>query len=166
MQSKPARLKSAPVEPMRTEMSKLKTGLAIIVATAGLMASLGASAEGVTAWRSPSCGCCHEWAKHVEQSGLSVEMIDAPDIDKIKREHGISSELASCHTAVAGGYMIEGHVPPREIKRLLAERPDAIGLAVPGMPNGAPGMDSGSKEPFNVLLVKKDGSTEVFAKYP
>jgi hypothetical protein len=147
-------------------MSKLKTGLAIIVAAAGLIGALRASAEDVTAWRSPSCGCCHEWAKHLEQAGLSVKMIDAPDINQIKNEHGVSSGLASCHTAVAGGYTIEGHVPPREIKRLLAERPSAIGLAAPGMPNGAPGMDSGSKEPFDVLLVKKDGSTEVFAKYP
>jgi len=145
-------------------MSKSRWTTAVALAV-GLMIPLSVFAQEITVWRSPACGCCHLWAKHLEASGMSVKMIDANDLAKIKAERGISSELAACHTAVVAGYAIEGHVPAKEIRRLLAERPDAIGLAVPGMPNDAPGMDSDSKEPFDVLLVKKDGSTAIFAKY-
>ena len=86
---------------------------------------------------------------------------------RFKVDNGIDAKLASCHTAKVGGYTIEGHVPAQEIRRLLRERPDAIGLSVPGMPLGSPGMDSGDdRESFDVLLVRRDGSTEVFASYP
>ena len=90
----------------------------------------------------------------------------AGQLTQFKVKHGITPDLASCHTARVAGYTIEGHVPVREINRLLAEKPDAIGLTVPGMPLGSPGMDYGSeKEPYDVLLIKKDGTTSVFAKY-
>jgi hypothetical protein len=148
-----------------TDMSKSKTSLAIVFAL-GLIAPLAALAQDITAWRSPSCGCCHLWAKRLEDAGMKVTMIDTRDVSKIKKEHGITPELASCHTAIVEGYTIEGHVPASEIKRLLAERPDAIGLSVPGMPTGSPGMEHGAAESYNVLLLKRDGSTEVFAHYP
>jgi hypothetical protein len=139
---------------------------AVVALAIGLMIPLSAVAQEITVWRSPACGCCHLWAKHMEASGMSVKIIDADNLAKIKAERGIPSELASCHTAVVAGYAIEGHVPAREVKRLLAERPDAISLAVPGMPADAPGMDAKSGDPFDVLLVKKDGSTAIYARYP
>ena len=144
-------------------MLKRKVGLSIVFA---LVLAAPLAAQELMAWRSPSCRCCHAWVKRLEAEGLKVVMTDVNDIGKIKKEHGITPELASCHTATVEGYTIEGHVPPREIARLLKERPDAIGLSVPGMPAGSPGMEGAQAEPYDVLLVKRDGSTEVFAHYP
>lgn len=115
------------------------------------------------------CGCCVAWIDHLEKNGLSVkrENMAMGSLMQFKLQNGISAKLASCHTAKVGGYTIEGHVPVREIRRLLDERPKAIGLAVPGMPLGSPGMDQGSeREGYDVLLVRPDGSTEVYATYP
>ena len=122
----------------------------------------------VEVWKSPTCGCCKGWVKHMRSAGYTVKTNDvAQDVlSKIKRQAGLADELQSCHTAKIAGYVIEGHVPAKDIARLLSEKPDAIGLAVPYMPVGSPGMEFGSeKEPYKVLLVKADGSTEVFAKY-
>lgn len=118
-------------------------------------------------WKSPSCGCCGKWAEHMKQNGFQVKTNDVAFgiLAKIKRQAGIASKHASCHTAKIGGYVIEGHVPAEDVARLLKTRPDAVGLAVPGMPIGSPGMEVGEeKEPYEVLLVKKDGSTEVFSR--
>ena len=122
----------------------------------------------VEMWKSPTCGCCKGWLKHMQLAGYTVKANDVGRnvLSKIKRQAGISKDLQSCHTAKVGGYVIEGHVPAQDVARLLSEKPDAIGLAVPNMPIGSPGMDFGpDKVPYEVLLVKKDGSTEVFAKY-
>jgi hypothetical protein len=122
----------------------------------------------VEVWKSPDCGCCIDWVEHLQENGFAVKTNDTDQttLDQIKRMAGITDELASCHTGKIGGYVVEGHVPASDIKRLLAERPDAKGLAVPGMPIGSPGMEVGDKkEPFDVLLVKKDGTTETFAKH-
>jgi hypothetical protein len=146
-------------------MLKSKTGLAIILAL-GLMPPLAAFAQEITAWRSPTCGCCHLWAKRLEAAGMKVTLIESDDLATIKKQHGVAPQLESCHTAVVEGYTIEGHVPPREIARLLAERPDAIGLSVPGMPAGSPGMERNETKPYDVVLMKRDGTTEVFARYP
>lgn len=119
-------------------------------------------------WKSPSCGCCGAWVAHMQKEGFAVKSNDlaAGLLAQLKRQAGLTPKLQSCHTAKIGGYIIEGHVPAREVKRLLEEKPDAVGLAVPGMPVGSPGMEAGDdKEPYEVLLVKKDGSTEVFARY-
>jgi hypothetical protein len=120
-------------------------------------------------WKSPTCGCCGKWVKHLEANGFAVKANDtsAAMLDSIKRQSGISEKLASCHTAKVDGYVIEGHVPADDIKRLIAEHPDAIGLTVPNMPIGSPGMEQpgGEAEPYDVLLVKKDGSVEVFARH-
>ncbi len=124
--------------------------------------------KSIDVWKSPTCGCCGNWVKHMDHSGYAVKTknVEYEILVKIKKQAGIAPDLQSCHTAKVGGYIIEGHVPAEDVKRLLAEKPDAIGLAVPGMPVGSPGMEMGNeKEPYEVLLVKKDGSTEVFAKH-
>ena len=140
--------------------------LAMSLWTAPAVATEGSSS--VEVWKSPDCGCCIDWVEHLQENAFSVKTNDTDQttLDQIKRMAGITSELASCHTGKIGGYVVEGHVPASDIKRLLAERPDAKGLTVPGMPIGSPGMEVGDKkEPFDVLLVKKDGTTEIFAKH-
>jgi hypothetical protein len=97
---------------------------------------------------------------------MHVKMMDANDMAAVKKVRGVPETAASCHTATVEGYTIEGHVPAREIKRLLAERLDAIGLSAPGMSLGSPGMDGGTREPYQVLLLKRGGTTQVFAEYP
>jgi len=123
----------------------------------------------IEVWRSPSCGCCGKWVKHLEANGFAVTVNKAAPsaLDQIKRQAGITPNLASCHTAKIDGYVIEGHVPASDIKRLVTEHPDAIGLTVPNMPIGSPGMEQpgGEAEPYDVLLVKKDGAVEVFAHH-
>ena len=122
----------------------------------------------VELWKDPNCGCCSDWVKHLQANGFRVKVNDVGNTAARKRL-GIPEKLGSCHTALVGGYAIEGHVPAREIQRLLREKPEAIGLAVPGMPVGSPGMDGevygGRKDPFDVLLIGKDGSTRVFQSY-
>jgi hypothetical protein len=119
-------------------------------------------------WHNPTCGCCIDWVDHLEENGFtpSINSSTPGELAAVKQKLGIPDKLASCHTAEIGGYAVEGHVPASDIKRLLEEQPDAVGLAVPGMPIGSPGMEYGDvKEPYDVLLVKKDGSTEVFASH-
>jgi hypothetical protein len=117
--------------------------------------------------KSPSCGCCGSWVEHVEQAGHPVEVISEEDLGPLKAALGVPASMASCHTAIVEGYFIEGHVPAQDIARLLMERPDARGLAVPGMPVGSPGMEvpSGEVQPYTVFLVNKDGSTTPFSEY-
>ena len=106
--------------------------------------------------------------KHLEANGFAVKVnaADPSMLDRIKRQAGIGEKLASCHTAKIDGYVVEGHVPAADIKRLIAERPDALGLTVPGMPVGSPGMEQGDEtEPYDTLLVKKDGTAEIFARH-
>jgi hypothetical protein len=123
----------------------------------------------IEVWRSPTCGCCGKWIKHLEANGFAVTVNNgAPSaLEQIKRRAGITENLASCHTAKIDGYVIEGHVPASDIKRLVNEHPDAIGLTVPNMPIGSPGMEQpgGEAEPYDVLLVKKDGAVEGFAHH-
>lgn len=123
----------------------------------------------VTVWKDPSCGCCKDWIVHMEAAGFAVKAIDeSPNAARARLK--VPRSLGSCHTAEVGGYAIEGHVPAADVKRLLRERPArAIGLTVPGMVVGSPGMDGpvyqGRKQPYEVLLITADGSTRVFAKY-
>jgi hypothetical protein len=118
--------------------------------------------------KTATCGCCQAWVNHLKQSGYKVttENMAYGTLASFKRKHGVGVQHQSCHTGRIAGYTIEGHVPAREIERLLKKRPDAIGLSVPGMPIGSPGMEVGTeRDAYNVLLLKKDGSTEVFASY-
>ena len=109
----------------------------------------------VSVSKDPSCGCCDGWVAHIEAAGFPVKVVESSDMDSLKQRLGVPAELASCHTAEVGGYVVEGHVPAAAIRRLLAERPDATGLAVPGMPAGSPGMDfpGVDPEPYEVFLV-------------
>ncbi len=119
-------------------------------------------------WKSPSCGCCRDWIALLERDGLSVRVHDQGN-QAARERAGLPARYASCHTATIGGYAIEGHVPLREIRRLLAEKPAAIGLAVAGMPVGSPGMDGpaygGRLDAYDVLLVLRDGSSRSYARY-
>jgi hypothetical protein len=120
-------------------------------------------------YKSDSCQCCNKWIQHMQSKGFVLEGKDIPPSERTRlRAHlGIKAEHASCHTAMIDGYIVEGHVPAEAVLRLLTERPDAKGLAVPEMPAGSPGMEmaDGSKEPYEVLLLKKDGSTEVYSRH-
>ena len=126
------------------------------------------TAPSIEVWKSATCECCGAWVKHLEANGFTVKVnaAEPSTLASLKRQAGVGDKLASCHTAMIDGYVIEGHVPATDIKRLVAERPEAIGLAVPGMPVGSPGMEQGAEfEPYDVLLVKKDGTTEAFASH-
>ncbi|MEW5964736.1 MAG: DUF411 domain-containing protein [Pseudomonadota bacterium] len=144
--------------------ARLLTTLLFLAVAAGPAASEMAG----RIYKSATCGCCSAWVKHMRANGFTLKELDVAngELARRKTEAGIRPEHASCHTAIIGGYAIEGHVPAGDVARLLKERPEAVGLAVPGMPIGSPGMESGeTREPFEVLLVKKDGTAEVFARH-
>lgn len=141
---------------------------AAAVAALALVSQAAFAAGSLEVLKSASCGCCVSWGKHMRQAGFEVTEKNLPlsDLNAAKVEAGLSPDQMSCHTAWIEGYLIEGHVPAREVKRLLEERPDAIGLTVPGMPYGSPGMGpEDEREAYDVLLIRRDGSTEVFARY-
>jgi hypothetical protein len=117
----------------------------------------------LTVHKSPTCGCCKKWVDHMEANGFKVVTVDHPDVNPIKKELGVKPELQSCHTSKIGTYVIEGHVPAEDVIRLLKEKPDVFGLAVPDMPNGSPGMEGLVKEKYDVLLIEKNGATRVFS---
>lgn len=138
---------------------------------AALLAPLSAplmaqSAPVLEVWKTPSCGCCGVWAERMRQAGFSLRLRDVPDTAPVRARAGLAPRYASCHTALIGGYAIEGHVPAEDIQRLLRERPQAVGLAVPGMPIGSPGMDDpaygGRRDAYAVLLVQADGGASVW----
>ena len=122
----------------------------------------------IEVWKSPTCGCCDDWITHLEANGFSVTSYDEGGTEAMILL-GMPFKYGSCHTASIEGYAIEGHVPAREIHRLLEERPEAIGLSVPAMPRGSPGMDGpmygGVKDPYDVLLIGRDGEATVFQSY-
>jgi hypothetical protein len=138
-----------------------------LAATVLILTSIATSAEPVqiAVYRSPTCGCCTKWAKHLEEHGFSVVVHNVPDVQPVKRENGVPPALASCHTALVGGYVIEGHVPAEDIARLLAQRPRVSGLAVPGMPIGSPGMEGPNPERYDVLSFDRRGRTAVFSSH-
>lgn len=127
--------------------------------------STAANAAQLTVMKSPYCGCCAKWIEHAQQHGFTVKVVETEDMAAVKQRLGVPQRLASCHTTMAGGYFIEGHVPAADIKRLLSEKPKATGIAVPGMPAGSPGMESAGKEPYATVLVHRDGTTSVFARH-
>lgn len=119
-------------------------------------------------WKDPHCGCCDDWITYLEKNGFSVRAFDTGNI-AVRQRLGMPEKYGSCHTALIGGYVVEGHVPAADIQRLLRERPAALGLSVPGMPIGSPGMDGplfgGRRDPFHVLLVGRDGSSRIWASH-
>ena len=116
-------------------------------------------------YKSPYCGCCGKWAEHLQKNGFEVVTYEVKDVPAMRKKLGIPDRLGSCHSAKVGNYVFEGHVPASDIRRLLKEKPKALGLAVPAMPAGAPGMDIPDSPPYETLLVQTDGSTRVFAKH-
>ena len=119
----------------------------------------------VTVYKSPTCGCCSAWADHMRESGFAVHTIDRKDMDVIKGEKGVPQQLRSCHTATVGDYVIEGHVPASDVKKLLAEKPDAAGIAVPGMPLGSPGMEHPRPQDYASYAFNDKGEAKVFEKH-
>ncbi|MFA6311910.1 MAG: DUF411 domain-containing protein [Sterolibacterium sp.] len=119
----------------------------------------------VQVYKSPTCGCCGKWIGHLKASGFDVVTHDTNNVTDHKTRLGVPTTLESCHTAEVGGYVIEGHVPAGDVRRLLAERPRARGLVSPGMPPSAPGMDGKSPTPYDILLVKNDGTTNIYAHH-
>jgi hypothetical protein len=119
----------------------------------------------VKVWKTPTCGCCGKWVKHMEAAGFRVEVINVGDVGPIRTANGVPPALASCHTALVGGYVIEGHVPASDVRRLLKEKPGILGLAAPGMPAGSPGMDVPGSPPYQVISIGKDGKTAVYATH-
>lgn len=137
------------------------------LATAPLSAGLPASADPlpeVIVHRDPNCGCCGAWAEHLRRNGFPVRIAETGKLNAIKERLSVPADLVSCHTAEVAGYVVEGHVPARAIQRLLAEKPKAAGLAVPGMPIGSPGMEGGAPETYEVVLFGQEGR-RVFARY-
>ena len=133
------------------------------VTVAVLPGRVAAAPAPMTVYKSPSCGCCAKWVAHAKAAGFAVTVKDTDDVEAVKREIGVPSALWSCHTALVGGYAIEGHVPADVMRRLLAEKPKGMGLAVPGMPVGSPGMEGSPKERYDVVLFERTGATKVFA---
>jgi hypothetical protein len=139
-----------------------QAGGSSLLHTATVMAST--SSDTLDVYRLPTCGCCGNWAQHMQEAGFIVRIHDLPDMAEAKTAVGVPADLQSCHTAVIGGYVIEGHVPADAVKRLLAEGPDAAGIAVPGMPVGSPGMEvpGQAAAPYQIILFGKDGTKTVF----
>ena len=149
-----------------------RTLLALLAGTAAapsIAAAAPAAPPAFTMWRDPGCGCCSEWAKRVESAfGRKLKVIDSPSMAAIKQAHGVPADLRSCHTAMIDGLVVEGHVPPADIRKMLAApRRTATGLAVPGMPAGSPGMDVGHdyRQPFQVFAFSAGGKRSVFASH-
>lgn len=113
----------------------------------------------------PTCGCCTAWVEHLREAGFRVEVKDADDLRAVKREAGVPLDLQACHTAFVEGYVVEGHVPAEDVRRLLEERPEVRGVAVPGMPVGSPGMEGPDPQPYDVIAFGDDGTREVFASH-
>ena len=144
----------------------IRRPLLIAIASATALVASAANAAQLTVHKSPYCGCCAKWIEHVEKHGFSVKVVETEDMTAVKKRLGVPDQLGSCHTTLAGGYFIEGHVPAADIKRLLAQKPKAAGIAVPGMPLGSPGMEQGGrKDPYSVIAFTKDGKKTVFAKH-
>ncbi len=122
-------------------------------------------AEEIEVYKSPTCGCCSKWVDHLEDAGFDVKAYNHGNMSDVKNQLGITPSQQSCHTATINGYVIEGHVPANDIKRLLTEKPDIHGLTVPGMPMGSPGMEGHRKDKYDVLAIDKQGKTSVYSRY-
>lgn len=126
---------------------------------------LAQAAAQIEVFKSPYCGCCEEWVQHLRKNGFQVTTHDVNDVPAARKRLGMPERLGSCHTARVEGYVVEGHVPAADIQRLLKEKPKALGIAVPAMPPGSPGMETSKPVPYSTLLVQKDGATQVFERH-
>lgn len=149
-------------------MNNSRRGLLLALAAAPLAGWAAKDKVLVEVWKDPSCGCCKDWVSHLEANGFAVKVNETGN-NAMRAKLGIPQKLGSCHTALVGGYAVEGHVPAADIRKLLKDKPKAIGLTVPGMPVGSPGMDGAiygkRRDPYDVLLVLASGETRVFSSY-
>jgi hypothetical protein len=146
------------------KIARLTVILAGLATAVSAFSSDRSSPPEMTVYKTPTCGCCSKWVDHVKAAGFTVKTIDQSDLSEIKADLGVTKALSSCHTALVGGYVIEGHVPAADIQRLLKEHPKIAGLAAPGMPGAGPGMDT-SKDPYDVLAFDAAGKTTVWAHH-
>lgn len=139
----------------------------LLIAASAAAAAGPALAEDrrMTAYKTPWCGCCDGWVAHTRAAGWTVEVVEREDLAPIRARYGVPDRYAGCHTAVAGAYAIEGHVPAADVERLLRERPMAVALAAPGMPAGSPGMEAAGRQPYVTLLIDRAGQTVVFGRH-
>lgn len=148
---------------MKTNKWLKGAALSVVLAGAGygvlsMSGTSDAQAADMVVYKDPSCGCCGAWIEHIKANGISVDVRESDDMSTIKAQLGVPEGLQSCHTAQIDGYIVEGHVPADDVKRLISERPDAAGLSVPGMPIGSPGMEMGDeKDPYAVVLYGPKG---------
>ena len=155
-------------QPPQTNLLKRWTiwlgSLAAVLGVLALLLTQQTVAADIVVYKSPTCGCCGKWVEHMEKAGFSVEVENMNDVAPIRRELGVPGRMQSCHTAKVGDYFVEGHAPADLVKRLLADRPDIKGLAVPGMPMGSPGMEGPRKDPYDVIAIGKDGRARIYAR--
>lgn len=150
----------------RTGIVALVLALTAVSHSAVAQTKPAAAKPQMSVYKTPTCGCCGKWVEKMQTSGFNTSVTDMEDVGPIKTKHGLPPRLASCHTTLVGGYVIEGHVPAEDIKRLLRERPAGIvGLAAPGMPAGSPGMDVPNSPAYDVLAFDKTGKTRVYATH-
>ena len=138
---------------------------AVVVLACVVTASVAADLPEIEVWKDPNCGCCSKWVSHLRASGFRVKAYDTASVASVREKFGMPQRYAACHSARVGNYVIEGHVPASDIKRLLQEQPEAIGLSVPGMPIGSPGLEGPYSEPYQTLLVDRSGNASVFANH-
>jgi hypothetical protein len=147
-------------------MKNLASLLSLLVVSLAQASWAAPATPVIDVYKSPTCGCCNKWIDHLKANGLTVRSHDTDNVAQHKVRLGVPSAYGSCHTAEIGGYLVEGHVPAGDIKRLLKEKPSARGLVVPAMPVGSPGMEaSGQKDPYKVFLVNRNGSVRTYAQY-
>jgi hypothetical protein len=139
--------------------------LSFLLLIAAARAEQADESPAVKVWKTPTCGCCGKWVRHMQAAGFRVEVTDIDNVDPVKTANGVPLQLASCHTALVGGYVVEGHVPASDVRRLLKEKPAILGLTAPGMPAGSPGMDVPGSPPDEVLALHKDRTTTVYATH-
>lgn len=151
--------------PLLIVLSACGTGEAGEVAADGENAAFTVSADmpSIVVYKTASCGCCNGWVEHLREAGFTVDARDVRDIMTVKRDAGVPVQMSSCHTAIVDGYVVEGHVPAEHVARMVEERPEIAGIAVPGMPIGSPGMEGPGAEPYQVLTFDHDGTAGVFA---
>ena len=143
-----------------------RTMLRMAASVAILTMAQSAAAATLLVTKTAYCGCCKHWVEHMKKAGFDVQVKEVEDVGPTRARLGVPEAMRSCHTSEIGGYAIEGHVPAADVKRLLATKPKAAGIAVPGMVMGSPGMEHGDhKEPYQVILFDKTGKTTVFASY-
>lgn len=146
-------------------MTKHIAALFAALALGGVSIGNALAADVVDVYKSPYCGCCGKWADHMRDAGFEVRVHEVTDVPAARQRLGMPERLGSCHTGKVAGYLIEGHIPATDIQRLIREAPDALGVAVPAMPPGSPGMEGPAPRPYQTLLVARDGSTSVFAQH-